>query len=138
MVSEWRNCPRKPGNTSRTGITAREYFMVVAPRPLQGVNMDQGRHSNRHFSFLQGGPGFAGDGSVANLVFRPSGTGAAPGSRSRAEQGRNEVTLSIHVVGRGTDDLVLADHRHGLITGNRPRGGGKALETQPRSDQPLD
>src|SRR5687768_13468667 len=48
--------------------------------------------------------------------------------RGCAEQGSNEVALSAHVIRWCTLDLCLTDHRHCLITCNRPGGRHEALE----------
>jgi hypothetical protein len=54
------------------------------------------------------------------------------------EQDPYEAGLGLHVIGRHSGNLPLADHRHSLIASNRLRSRHKALEAQSGSNQPFD
>src|SRR6478735_152582 len=74
------------------------------------------------------------EGSVATPDVGQAKAGQGRWLCGYAEQGSNEVALSAHVIRWYTDNLLLPDHRHCLITRKRLRGGREALEAQPWPD----
>jgi hypothetical protein len=77
-------------------------------------------------------------GSVANLAIAQAMSTEASGSSRCGEQSSIEITLGLHVVRWCGPHLSLADHRHGLVTGDRLGCRHDALEAQPWPNQPLD
>src|SRR5687767_8575922 len=78
------------------------------------------------------------EGSVATANVGQAKAGRELGLGSNAEKGRDEITLSVHVVCWCGRHQSLADHRHRLIACDRLVGCHEALEAQPRTDQPFD
>jgi hypothetical protein len=69
-------------------------------------------------------------GSVANLAIAKAMSAEASGSGRCGEQSSNEITLGLHVIRWCGQHLALADHRHGLVTGDRVGCRHEALEAQ--------
>ena len=59
-------------------------------------------------------------GSVATSNVGQAKAGRGLGLESNAEESRDEITLSFHVVRWCGRHLALADHRHDLVARNRP------------------
>jgi hypothetical protein len=79
-------------------------------------------------------------GSVAN-----SGRGHTRGRErevvllgSHLEEPGNQGNLRLHVATAHVVNLPLPDHRHHLVTRQRPFRGFQAAEAKPRPDQPFD